>query len=91
MTTKKKATPKKPAAKKTVAKKPVVKPNESEQKIIDQVGKLLADGYSVKMNCADRHKMCKPGEDLLAYIQANNPYELVGMKSGTAAVCFGIK
>ena len=90
MTTKKPV--KKAATKKPVVKKvEVSKPNESEQKIIDQVGKLLADGYSVKMNCAGRHKMCKQGEDLLAYIQANNPFELVGMKSGSAAVCFGIK
>ncbi len=90
MTTKKpvkKTTLKKPVVK----KEPVSKATLSEQNIINQVGKMLADGYSVKMNCADRHKMCKPGEDLLAYIRANNPYELVGMKSGCQALAFGIK
>jgi len=95
MTTKKpvkKAATKKPVVKNTTLKaKPVSKATESEQKIMDQVGKMLSDGYRVKMNCAGRHKMCKQGEDLLAYIQANNPFELVGMKSGSAAVCFGIK
>ena len=90
MTTKKPV--KKAAVKKTTLKaKPVDKATESEQKIMDQVSKLLTDGYSVKMNCPGRHKMCKSGEDLLAYIRANNPYELVGMKSGSQALAFGIK
>ena len=100
MTTKK-PTKNKPVAKKRVlkpaAQKPVVKKVEvlkatiSEQNIIDQVSKMLSDGYSVKMNCAGRHKMCKSGEDLLSYIRAHSPYELVGMKSGCQALAFGIK
>ena len=90
MTTKKPV--KRSTLKKEVAKKESVsKATISEQNILDHVGKMLADGYSVKMNCAGRHKMCKPGEDLLAYIRANKPYELVGMKSGCQALAFGIK
>jgi len=88
----KKAQPKKPVVKKTtLPAKTVSKATISEQNILDQVSKMLSDGYSVKMNCAGRHKMCKQGEDLLSYIRANSPYELVGMKSGCQALAFGIK
>ena len=89
MTTKK---PVKKRVLKPAVKKPVeIKATSEEQFIIDKVADMLSNDYSVKLNCADRHKMCKPGEDLLAYIRANNPHELVGMKSGSQALAFGIK
>ncbi len=96
MTTKKKAAPKKPAAKKTVAKKAapkkaVVELTEFEKDLMSKIDKMYADGYRVQVQCIGRTKLADPGEDLLEFIRNNNPYQVVGFKSGSKALSYGIK
>ena len=96
MTAKKKTAVKKPVAKKRVLKPATVKPvkiaiSDGEKIIVDKIAQLLEQGYNVQLKCAGRAKLVNPGEDLLEYIRQHNPYEIVGMKSGSQAVCFGIK
>ena len=96
MTAKKKTAVKKPVAKKPTVKAEVKKPvkiaiSDGEKIIVDKVAELMEQGYNVQLKCAGRAKLVNPGEDLLEYIREHNPYEVVGMKSGSQAVCFGIK
>jgi hypothetical protein len=96
MTAKKKTAVKKPVAKKRVLKPAAVKPvkqaiSDGEKIIVDKIAQLMEQGYNVQLKCAGRAKLVNPGEDLLEYIRQHNPYEIVGMKSGSQAVCFGIK
>ena len=87
----KKTTPKKaPAKKKPAAKKAApVKVNLTERtvKTLEAIAKLQNNGYTVKLICKGREKTCQDRECLRAYVENNIPFELVGMKSGTAAVC----
>lgn len=97
----KKAAPKKTAAKKPVAKKAPAKPKavkkakveltEFEQDLMAKIAKMDKDGYRIQVQCEGRTKLADPGEDLLEYIRDNNPYQVVGFKSGSKAICYGIK
>jgi len=96
MTTKKKAAPKKPAAKKTVAKKKaapkkVAELNEFEKDLMAKIAKMDKDGYRIQVQCSGRTKLADPGEDLLEYIRNNNPYQVVGLKPGSPALCYQVK
>ncbi len=96
MTTKKKAAPKKPAAKKTVAKKAApkkaaVEMTEFEKDLMAKIAKMDKDGYRIQVQCTGRTKLADPGEDLLEFIRNNNPYQVVGFKSGAKALSYQVK
>ena len=91
MSTKKAPVKKPPVKKTTLPKVAKLVPTSDEKYILDKVAEMLGNGYSVKLNCADRHKMCKSIEGLLEYLRANEAYELIGMKPGCQALAFGIK
>lgn len=61
-----------------------------EQDIIDQIEKQMSEGWHCNLICVGRTKMVNKGEDILAYIQANPPFEISFMKSGQAAKNFQI-
>jgi len=101
MTTKKKPAPKKPAPKKPAAKKTVAEKkaapkkvaemSEFEKDLMGKIAKMDKDGYRIQVQCPGRTKLADPGEDLLEYIRKNNPYQVVGLKSGSAALCYQVK